>query len=73
MADEVECAEYEQKFGCSDKVVCVDPYAKAVATFTDYMNPRKSIVVGEDNFDWEDTNWIQRDWKDLIIYEICNF
>lgn len=54
----------------TDKVVCVDPYAKAVATFTDYMNPRKSIVVGEDNFDWEDTHWIQRDWKDLIIYEM---
>jgi pullulanase/glycogen debranching enzyme len=54
----------------TDKVVCVDPYAKAVATYTDFMNPRKSIVVGEDNFDWEETNWIQRDWKDLIIYEM---
>lgn len=47
----------------------VDPYAKAVATFTDYFNPRKSIVY-KDNYDWEDDEWIQRDWRDLIIYEM---
>ncbi|KAF0139693.1 MAG: pullulanase [Stygiobacter sp.] len=50
--------------------VCVDPYAKAVATFTTYMNPRKSIVVKENNYDWEGDQWIQRDWRDLIIYEM---
>ncbi|MEW6652822.1 MAG: alpha-amylase family glycosyl hydrolase [Bacteroidota bacterium] len=50
--------------------VCVDPYSKAVATLTTYMNPRRSIVVKEDNYDWEGDKWIQRDWRDLIIYEM---
>lgn len=47
----------------------VDPYAKAVATYTDYFNPRKSIVINEE-YDWEKDEWIQRDWRDLIIYEM---
>jgi len=46
----------------------VDPYAKAVATYTDYFNPRKAIVYNE-NYDWENDEWIKRDWRDLIIYE----
>ncbi len=53
-----------------NKVLCVDPYAKAVATYTDYMNPRKSIIINNSEFNWEDTHWIQRDWRDLIIYEM---
>ncbi len=47
----------------------VDPYAKAVATYTDYFNPRKSIVYNE-YYNWENDEWIQRDWRDLIIYEM---
>ncbi|MCB9258130.1 MAG: pullulanase [Ignavibacteriales bacterium] len=47
----------------------VDPYAKAVATFTDYFNPRRSIVYSE-IYDWENDKWIQRDWRDLVIYEM---
>jgi pullulanase/glycogen debranching enzyme len=53
-----------------DEVVCIDPYAKAIATFNNYLNPRKSIVVKDDNYDWENDHWIQRDWRDLIIYEM---
>ena len=53
----------------SDLPLCVDPYAKAVATFNTYLNPRKSIIV-KDDFDWEGDKWIQRDWRDLIIYEM---
>lgn len=49
--------------------LCVDPYAKAVATYTTYMNPRKSIVYEKD-YDWQNDQWIQRDWRDLIIYEM---
>ncbi len=49
--------------------LCVDPYAKAVTSYTTYMNPRLSIVY-EDNFDWEGDEWIRRDWRDLIIYEM---
>ncbi len=49
--------------------LCVDPYAKAVTTFTTFLNPRKAIVY-KDNYDWQGDKWIQRDWRDLIIYEM---
>jgi pullulanase len=55
---------------CIEDIVCIDPYAKAVATFNTYFNPRRSIVVKEGNYDWEGDEWIQRDWRDLIIYEM---
>ena len=32
--------------------LCVDPYAKAVTSLTDYYNPRKSIVF-QDEYDFE--------------------
>ncbi len=51
-------------------IICLDPYAKAVASFNSYLTPRRAIVVNEDNFDWEGDEWIQRDWRDLIIYEM---
>ena len=53
----------------TDKAICVDPYAKAVASYTTYFNPRRSIVY-EGTYDWEGDSWIQRDWRDLIIYEM---
>ena len=52
-----------------DLPLCVDPYSKAVTSFTDYNNPRKSIVYNE-SYDWGDDQSIQRNWKDLIIYEM---
>ena len=62
---------------CIEDIVCIDPYAKAVATLNTYFNPRRSIVVKEGNYDlpagqagWEGDEWIQRDWRDLIIYEM---
>lgn len=51
-------------------VLCLDPYAKAVATFNTYMNPRRAIVVKEGDYNWEGDQWVQRDWRDLIIYEM---
>ena len=51
------------------KVLCIDPYAKAVATHNTYMNPRLSIVYNKE-YDWEGDEWIQQDWRDLIIYEM---
>jgi len=53
----------------SKPVLCLDPYAKAVAAFNTYWSPRKGIIIN-DNYDWENDKWIQRDWKDLIIYEM---
>ncbi|HSW53939.1 MAG TPA: alpha-amylase family glycosyl hydrolase [Ignavibacteriaceae bacterium] len=55
---------------CIEDIVCIDPYAKAVATLNTYFNPRRSIVVKEGSYDWEGDEWIQRDWRDLIIYEM---
>ncbi|MBU0474129.1 MAG: pullulanase [Bacteroidetes bacterium] len=53
----------------SELPLCIDPYSKAVTSYTDYYNPRKSIIYNED-YDWGDDKWIQRNWKDLIIYEM---
>lgn len=50
--------------------ICVDPYAKAVTSFTTFMNPRLAIVLKEKEYDWEGTSWIKQDWRDLIIYEM---
>jgi pullulanase/glycogen debranching enzyme len=53
-----------------DAILCLDPYVKAVASFNTYFTPRKGIVIKEDNYNWQSDKWIQRDWRDLIIYEI---
>jgi pullulanase len=50
-------------------VECLDPYAKAVATFNTYWSPRKGIII-DDQYDWEGDSTIQHDWRDLIIYEM---
>jgi pullulanase/glycogen debranching enzyme len=50
--------------------LCIDPYSKAVATFNTYMNPGRSIVIKEGDYNWEGDEWIQKDWRDLIIYEM---
>jgi len=55
---------------CIEDIVCIDPYAKAVATLNTYFNPRRSIIIKEGNYDWEGDEWIRRDWRDLIIYEM---
>lgn len=54
----------------SGKVICIDPYSKAVATFNTYANPRRSIILNDENFNWENDEWIKRDWRDLIVYEM---
>lgn len=51
-------------------VLCLDPYAKAVASFNTYFTPRKGIIVKENDYDWQGDKWIQMDWRDLIIYEM---
>ena len=61
---------YQIKHKNKDEVACIDPYSKAVATFNNYLNPRKSIVVKDNDYNWGNDEWIQRDWRDLIIYEM---
>lgn len=53
-----------------EKPLCLDPYAKAVTSFNNYLGQKKGIVIKENDFDWENDEWIQRDWRDLIIYEM---
>lgn len=53
-----------------DTTIVLDPYAKAVTTFNTYKGTRRGIVMKEGDFDWEGDTWIQRDWRDLIIYEM---
>lgn len=55
---------------CIEDIVCLDPYAKALATFNTYFNPRRSIVIKGGDYDWEGDGWIKNDWRDLIIYEM---
>jgi pullulanase len=51
-------------------VLCVDPYSRAVASYNTYFTPRRSIVVKENNYNWDSDECIKRDWRDLIIYEL---
>ena len=53
-----------------ENIICLDPYAKAVTTFETYFNPRRAIVIKDDNYDWEEDDWVKMDWRDLIIYEM---
>lgn len=58
---------YHEKI--KDPALSIDPYSKAVATYNTYMNPRKSIIY-EEEYNWEGDTWIQRDWRDIIVYEM---
>ncbi|MHB1687488.1 MAG: alpha-amylase family glycosyl hydrolase [Ignavibacteriaceae bacterium] len=61
---------FNPKYPKTKNVICIDPYTKAVASYNTYFTPRRSIVVKEGNYNWEGDHWIQRDWRDLIIYEM---
>lgn len=61
---------FNPKYAFKKDIICIDPYSKAVASFNTYFTPRRSIVVKENDYDWEGDAWIQKDWRDLIIYEI---
>ncbi len=50
--------------------LCVDPYARAVASYTTYLGERRAIVVKDRAFDWKGDRGIRRDWRDLVIYEM---
>ncbi len=55
----------------ADKLpIAIDPYSKAVATFNTYLNPRLSVYLPDEKFDWEGDSWIRRNHKDLIVYEM---
>ncbi|MGE5679992.1 MAG: pullulanase [Bacillota bacterium] len=53
----------------SRDTICLDPYAKAAATYNTYMGKRLGIVI-KDDYDWQGDRWIEQDWRDMIIYEM---
>ncbi len=61
---------FNPKHPSTKNIICLDPYAKAVASYNTYFTPRRAIVVKDDNYNWNGDRWIQRDWRDLIIYEM---
>ena len=61
---------FNPKYPSTKNIICLDPYAKAVASYNTYYTPRHAIVVKDNNYNWYGDHWIQRDWRDLIIYEM---
>jgi pullulanase/glycogen debranching enzyme len=61
---------FNPKYPDTKDVICIDPYTRAVATFNTYFPLRRSIVVKDNNYSWEGDHWIQRDWRDAVIYEM---
>ncbi len=54
----------------NDRIVIADPYARAVATKNHYSHPARSLILPEDNFDWEGDTFLNIPMEDLIIYEM---
>jgi len=61
---------FNPKHPSTKNIICLDPYAKAVASYNTYFTPRRAIVVEDNNYKWDGDHWIKRDWRDLIIYEM---
>ena len=57
------------KWDGKDIPLAIDPYAKALATYADYLNPRLSIVYNEE-YNWHNDKWIKINPRDLVIYEM---
>jgi len=53
-----------------DRVVIADPYSQAVATMNHYRHPAKSLILSEDDFNWEGDTFLKIPMEDLIIYEM---
>ena len=50
------------------QVLIADPYSKATITQNSWRHIAKSIVIDK-SFNWENDTWLNKDQKDLIIYE----
>lgn len=54
----------------NDRVVIADPYSRAVATLNNYRHPAKSLILPQDDFNWEGDSFLKISMEDLIIYEM---
>jgi pullulanase len=53
-----------------DSMIVADPYSHAVATMNHYRHPGKTLILPEDNFNWEGDAFLKIPMEDLIIYEM---
>jgi len=53
-----------------DSKIVADPYSQAVATSNHYRHPGKTLILPEDNFNWEGDTFLKIPMEDLIIYEM---
>lgn len=53
-----------------DRIVIADPYSHAVATKNHYTHPAKSLILPDENFNWEGDTFLKIPQEDLIIYEM---
>lgn len=51
-------------------IVLADPYSRAVATQNHYTHPGKTLILPDDNFNWEGDTWLNVPHRDLLIYEM---
>lgn len=51
-------------------LVLADPYSPAVVSQNHYTHPSKTLILPEDNFDWENTAPLKIPHQDLAIYEM---
>jgi pullulanase/glycogen debranching enzyme len=51
-------------------IVVADPYSPAVVTQNHFTHPGKTLILPEDNFNWENDTWLNIPHRDLIIYEM---
>ncbi|MCI0691677.1 pullulanase [candidate division KSB1 bacterium] len=53
-----------------DSKIVADPYSQAVTTSNHYRHPGKTLILPEDNFNWEGDTFMKIAMEDLIIYEM---
>jgi pullulanase/glycogen debranching enzyme len=53
-----------------DSKTVADPYSRAVATMNHYRHPGRTLILPEDNFDWEGDAFMKIPMEGLIIYEM---
>jgi pullulanase/glycogen debranching enzyme len=56
--------------GFDDDVLIPDPYGRIITARNTYRQEARTVVVGRDDFDWEDDAPVHLDTRDAVIYEL---
>ena len=51
-------------------IVVADPYSHATVSLNTYRHPAKTLIMAENDFNWEGDQWRNIPMRDLIIYEM---